>query len=233
MNQETNQETNKLILYSYFRSSTSYRVRIALELKKLSYIYKPVHLLNNGGDQNQTEYRNLNPLGGVPTLVHHDRILSQSLAILEYLDDEFPETYQLFSKENNFQKAKMKQFCEIINADMHSFANLKLLQYLEKKHDYNPAEKEAWVQHWFTSGLISLEKIAASSAENFCFGSRVTAADALLVPLLITAERFKVNLESYPTLHRVHKACLEQPEFIKAHPFRQIDTPEEFRNLAI
>ena len=233
MGEDQNKTGQELILYNYFRSSTSYRVRIALELKKLSYTYKPVHLLKNGGDQNQTEYRTINPLGGVPTLVHRDKILSQSLVILEYLDDAFPETYQLFYSENDFQKAKMKQFCEIINADMHSFGNLKLLQYLEKKHGYTTAEKEAWVQHWFADGLISLEQIASNFAEKFCFGSRLTAADALLVPLFLTAERFKVNLTAYPTLYRVHQTCLEQPEFIQAHPHRQIDTPEELRNLKV
>ncbi len=225
--------SNDLTLYNYFRSSTSFRVRIALEIKKLPYIYKTVHLLKDGGDQNQPAYRKLNPLGGVPTLVHQDKIISQSLVILEYLDAAFPESYQLFNQKDHLHTAKMKQFCEIINADIHAFGNLKLLQYLEKKHSYTQAEKEAWVQHWFKEGLIALEKLAASFTEGYCFGSHLTAADVLLIPLMFTAERFKVDLTDYPILRRVTKTCLTQPEFIKAHPYKQVDTPDELRNLAI
>ncbi len=219
---------HKLILYNYFRSSTSFRVRIALELKKLSYEYKPVHLLADGGEQNKEAYRKLNPMGGVPTLVHDGKILSQSLVILEYLDDAFPETFQLFPKQI-FLKAQVKQVCEIINADLHAFGNLKVLQYLEKNHSYNQQDKEIWVKHWFGSGFNSLEKTLQSSAQEFCFGSVVTAADVLLIPFITTAERYHMDLSLYPVINRVYQNCKLHPDFMKAHPMRQIDTPVDLK----
>ena len=217
-----------LVLYNYFRSSTSFRVRIGLELKKLSFEYRAVHLLNAGGEQNQPAYRKLNPMGGVPTLVHGDKVLSQSLVILQYLDDVFPDTYPLFPNEP-YAKAKVLQFCEIINADMHAFGNLKLLQYLEKNHNYQQNEKDAWVQHWFTQGFGAIEKSLESSAQDFCFGNQVSAADLLLVPMAMTAERFHMKLNLFPNVERIYKSCGLRPEFIKAHPLRQMDTPAEVR----
>ena len=215
-----------LTLYNYYRSSTSYRVRIALELKKLTYEYKSIHLLNN--EQNLPAYRNLNPIGGVPTLKHNDFILSQSLVIIEYLDDAFPQSLKLFPKDI-ILKAKVKQFCEIINGDMHAFGNLKVLQYLEKKHNYNQDEKDAWVQHWFTQGFASLEKILQVTANEYCFGTDVTVADVLLVPFIFTAQRLKMDLSPYPTVLRINTNCLARAEFLKAHPLRQIDTPTELK----
>ena len=197
-------------------------------MKSLTYEYRPVHLLEGGGQQNKADYRELNPMGGVPTLIHDGKTIAQSLVILEYLDDAFPDSYQLFPKQT-FLKAQVKQFCEIINADMHAFANLKVLQYLEKKHGYNTQDKEAWVKHWFQQGFSSLEKILQNSAKEFCFGSQVTAADILLVPFVTTAERFHLDLSVYPILSRIHKTCCDRTEFIKAHPFNQIDTPPELK----
>lgn len=219
---------DKLTLYNYFRSSTSYRVRIALELKKLDYSYIPVHLLNNGGEQNLEAYRKLNPSGGVPTLVHGDKVISQSFAIIEYLDDAFPESYQLMPKDS-FKKAKIRQFCEIINADMHALQNLKLLQYLEKKHNYSQEDKDKWCQHWIHQNFVALEKMMALFSKDFCFESDISAADAFLIPQVVTAERFKTDLSAYPNILRVFKNCLQQAEFVKSHPFRQIDTPEDLR----
>lgn len=215
-----------LILYNYYRSSTSFRVRLGLEMKGLSYDYKSIHLLN--GEQNTAEYRALNPLGGVPTLVHDGKVLSQSLVILEYLDAAFPETYQLFPQQI-FLRAQVKQFCENINADLHAFGNLKLLQYLEKKHGYTQNDKDEWVQRWFTDGFVALEKMLHSSAKQYCFGSTISAADLLLVPMVLTAERFKTNLEPFPIIKRISQSCLTRPEFIKAHPLRQVDTPADQR----
>ncbi len=125
---------SELKLYNYFRSSTSFRVRIALELKKLDYEYIPVNLLK--GEHNQPEYRKINPMGGVPALQHKDFILAQSDAIIEYLDEAFPkantQTQKLFPTDLN-QRAKIREFCQIINADIHSYGNLKTLKYLENK----------------------------------------------------------------------------------------------------
>ncbi|MFZ3229068.1 MAG: maleylacetoacetate isomerase [Pseudobdellovibrio sp.] len=220
----------KLILYNYFRSSTSYRVRAALEIKKLSYTYKPIHLLNNGGEQNTEAYRKLNPAGGVPTLIHDDKIIAQSMAIIEYLDDAFPQTYQLFPTDV-FQKAKVRQFCENINADMHALNNLKVLNYLVKNHNLTDDEKLKWSQHWIDQGFTALEKMAKLTAKDYCFGSVLTAADVLLIPQMVTAERFKADLSGYPTLNHIFKNCMQLPEFKKSHPFVQMDTPEELNPI--
>ena len=217
-----------LILYNYFRSSTSYRARIALALKKLEYEYYPVHLINNGGEHHSESYRKLNPMGGLPTLVHDGKPISQTMAILQYLDEAFPQTYALFPKDF-FQKAKVIQFCENINTDIHPVQNLKVLKYIGKNFGCNEEQKEQWVQHWISEGFHAVEKFAQESAGEFCFGSTVTAADIFLVPQMVTAERFHTDLTSFPTLNRIYKNCLELPEFKNAHPFRQVDTPENLR----
>lgn len=217
-----------IVLYNYFRSSTSYRVRIALNLKKLNYEYKPIHLLNNGGEQNQETYRKINPLGGVPTLVHNGFILAQSSAIIEYLDEAFPQPHPLFSTDIK-QKSLIRQFCQIINADLHSYSNLKTLQYLEKKLSVSADDRKSWIHHWMKSGLAACEKMLESTAGAYCFKDSVTAADLFLTPHMTTAERFEFDIQQFPRAYKVYQNCLQHPDFVKAHPFRQIDTPPELK----
>lgn len=219
-----------LKLYNYFRSSTSYRVRIALHLKNLSFDYIPVHLLKDGGEQNKSTYRELNPIGGVPTLVHNSLILGQSTAILEYLDENFPYSFQLFPKEPQ-QKAKVRQFCQIINADTHAYGNLRTLQYLEKNLQATEEQKKTWVQHWITEGLTACERsLSQNHKMKYAFHhNSITAAEVLLIPQIFTAQRFEVDLKPFPQLMRINDECLKIPAFQMAHPFRQIDTPEELR----
>lgn len=219
---------DKLVLFNYFRSSTSYRVRLALEVKKLSYEYKPVHLLNNGGEQHSAEYRALNPMGGVPTLVHGTNVIGQSIAIVEYLDDAFPQSYQLFAKDP-YKKALIKQFCENINADTHAYGNLRTLQYLEKNFSANDEQKAKWIQTWTIAGLTACEKMLEKHSGLFCFGDEITAADLFLVPQIFTANRFKVPLENFPLINKIVNHCNSLEAFKKAHPFCQIDTPAELR----
>jgi maleylacetoacetate isomerase len=211
-------------LLNYFRSSTSYRVRIALALKGVSYDYVPVHLLNNGGEQNKPDYRALNPLGGVPTLVHGDFALSQSFAIIEYIDEIFPEIPQLFPKDTR-SRAKVREFCQIINADMHSYGNLKTLQYLEKNWQVDAAQKNAFVANFFTQGLQACEAHLQKSSAQYCFGDTITAAECFLVPVLFTAQRFGVPLVNYPLCRSISERCLKLPAFMAAHPQNQTDTP--------
>lgn len=219
---------NTIKLYNYFRSSTSFRVRIALELKKLSYEYIPVHLLNNGGEQNSEAYKKLNPMGGVPTLVHGTETIGQSYAILEYLDEAFPETAQLLPKDVKL-KAHIRQFCQIINADTHAYSNLKTLKYLEKKLMINEDQKNEWNLHWLNEGLTACEKMLEKFHGKYCFGNTITMADAFLVPQLVTAMRFNVDIKTYPTLFKIYENCMNVEAFIKAHPFRQVDTPDDLR----
>lgn len=223
---------DKLMLYNYFRSSTSYRARIALEVKKLSFEYKPIHLLNNGGEQHSAEYRALNPMGGVPTLVHETngekRVIGQSIVICEYLDEAFPQSYQLFPKDP-YKKALVKQFCENINADTHAYGNLRTLQYLEKNFGATEDQKAQWAHHWTTSGLTACEKMLEKYSGTFCFGNEITAADVFLAPQIFTAQRFKVPLEAFPKIMQIANHCNSLDSFKKAHPLRQLDTPADLR----
>ena len=224
----TSEHTADLILYNYFRSSTSYRARCALNIKKLNYIYKPIHLINNGGEQNQKPYREINPMGGVPTLVHGDRIIAQSYAIIQYLDDEFPKSPSLFPK-NSYDKALVNQFCQIINADLHSYANLKTLQYLEKKFKIDEPARTEWIQSWFESGFASLENFAQKHAGLYSFKDTLTAADCFLLPLVFTAHRFKIDTSKFTKITEIVNQLTTLPEMAAAHPMRQPDTPEDVR----
>jgi maleylacetoacetate isomerase len=218
-----NPAKSDLVLYNYFRSSTSYRVRIALNLKKLDYTYVPVHLLREGGEQHKSQYRALNPQGEVPTLVHKGQSLAQSLAILVYLDDLQP-TPPLFPKES-LLKAQIWQFCENINSFLHPLSNLKVLQKLEIDHGFTQGMKNQWVHHWYSQGFKALEVMLEKYSQRFSFGPNITAADVLLVPALFTAERFKVDLEPFPLCRKINKECLNLEAFQKAHPSCQPDTP--------
>ncbi len=218
---------NSFTLYNYFRSSTSYRVRIALELKSVNYTYIPVHLLNDGGAQNSADYRKLNPAGGVPTLVHDGKTIAQSFAIIEYLDTIFPHN-PLFSGDKLTQ-AKIRQVCETINADIHPLTNLKVMKYLEEKFHLTAPQKQEWINKWVGEGLAALENILLPVSGNYCFGDQITAADLFLVPQLFSAKRFNVDFSQLKTLSRINDNCLALPSFINAHPHRQPDTPEDLR----
>ena len=217
-----------LVLYNYFRSSTSYRVRIALELKQQTYQYSPIHLLNNGGEQNSDAYRKLNPIGGVPTLVDGEKVLSQSMAIIEYLDEKFPESSPLFPKDP-FMKAKIKQFCEIINADIHPLQNLKVMSFLEKQFGFTNEQKNLWLNKWISSGLTAAEKTIEPFAKKYCFGNEITAADLFLAPQLFSAQRFNVDISNFKLLAKINENCLQLAAFKKAHPYRQVDTPDDLK----
>jgi maleylacetoacetate isomerase len=216
-----------LVLYSYFRSSCSYRVRIGLELKGLPYEYKAVHLLNNGGEQNTPQYKSLNPTAEVPALVHEGRVIGQSMAILLYLDEAFANPSPLFSKDP-YQKALMLQFCEGINC-AQPLQNLRTLQFLEKSFAFTAHQKDLWLQEWIGRNLQSSEEILCKTAGHFCFGDSPSVADAFLIPQLFTATRFNVSFQKFPTISKVHQNCESLEAFRKAHPFRQPDTPDEMR----
>ena len=221
-------EMPNLTLYNYFRSSTSYRVRIALELKGLKYAYSPVSLVVNGGEQNLPAYRQLNPLGGVPTLIHNGNAISQSFAIIEYLDEIFPQPVPLFLKDA-FESAKIRQLCETINADIHPLQNLKVTQYLESQLNATAEQKSKWINKWITEGLKAFEESLQPFAGKYCFGDNVTAADLFLIPQLFSALRFGVDISSFKKLNQINDNCLLLAAFKNAHPFRQPDTPAEFR----
>lgn len=217
---------SSIVLYNYFRSSTSYRVRIALHLKKLSYEYRPINLLK--GEQHSEEYRKLNPVGGVPTLVHDGKVIPDSVAIIEYLEQIHPTPSLL--PGDAYSAARARQVCQIINSSMHPMGNLRLMQYLDKNFGLNSQEqKEEWIQYWLQQGLSALETTAKEFAGKYFFGDVVTMADLFLVPQLFSCQRFNVDLKPYPLLTEISDNCLKLEAFQKAHPGRQIDTPDDLK----
>ena len=215
-----------MILYSYFRSSAAFRVRIALNLKEISYDYRAVHLLNNGGEQHSAEYTKLNPSHEVPTLVHEGKALGQSLAIMMYLDQVKPEP-ALFPKDAH-QRALVVQAAEIINSGAHPPGNLRVLKELEKRFNATQPQKDDWCAFWVQYGLKAFDAMIQPHAGAFSFGDQPTAADCYLIPHLTNADRFKVSLENYPTLLKIRANCEKIPAFVKAGPKFQPDTPKDF-----
>lgn len=213
-------------LYNYFRSSTSYRVRIAMHLKHLSFKYHPVHLLNNGGEQHTAEYRQLSPAGEVPTLIHGNFTIGQSMAIVEYLDQVAPDL-RLIPAEAQMA-ARVRQFCENINC-VHAYGNLKTLARLKSDFGMTEEQKNQWIQHWAHQSFSISEKLLSNSAGAYCFGDQVTAADVFLIPQIFAAQRFGTDLSAYPHIRRVASGCEKLDAFTKAHPYRQPDTPPELR----
>ena len=213
----------EFILHNYFRSSTSYRVRIALNLKGLNFEYKPVNLLKS--EQQSAEYLKMNPIGGVPTLIHNGKNIPDSTAIIEYLEEVVPEPALL--PANKYQRARIRQVCELINSATHPLGNLRVQKYLENNHGFKSEDKEIWIRFWYEKGLDATEKTVQEFAGTYCFGDTVTMADLFLIPQLTTAERFKMDLTQYPTLLKVYNNCNKLEAFQKAHPFRQPDTPPE------
>lgn len=216
---------SSIVLYNYFRSSTSYRVRLALHHKGLTFDYKPVNLLKD--EQLSEDYKKINPLGGVPTLVHDGKIIPESFAIIEYLDEVFPQTALL--PTDPYLRARIRQVCEVINSFMHPMANLKTLKYLDAKHGYDQNQKDEWAQHWIYQGLEVLETTLKEFSGTYSFGDQITMADLFLIPQLLTSQRYKADISRYPTLVKINDNCLKLESFKKAHPFAQVDTPEEFR----
>lgn len=208
-------------LYTYFRSSAAYRVRIALNLKDLLAMYIPVHLVNNGGEQHSTSYRLLNPSELVPTLVEQDFVLTQSLSILEYLEEQFPDTTLL--PTDLHQRALIRAFCLSIACDIHPLNNLRVLQYLVGTLKINDAQKTAWYKHWVLTGFKALEAQLQQSNGNFCFGNQPTLADCCLIPQVYNALRFNFDLSDYPKICSIYAHCNTLEAFQLAAPEAQVE----------
>ena len=217
------QLTDSMKLYSYFRSSASFRVRIVLNLKQLPYETVPVHLVKNGGEQFAPAYLALNPQGVVPSLENDGEILLQSNAICEYLNEVQPEPALLPS--DLAQRAWVRSVCNMVACDIHPVNNLRVLTYLTKTLGFSEEQKMAWYRHWIAQGFDALEKVLAQKAGRYCWGDTVTLADAFLVPQIWNAHRFKCPMDNYPTLQRIYDVAMQQPEFIQAAPANQPDAP--------
>ncbi|MBI3231354.1 MAG: maleylacetoacetate isomerase [Burkholderiales bacterium] len=210
-------------LYTYFRSSAAYRVRIALNLKALQAEMVPIHLLKNGGMQLQDEYRAINPDGLVPALDVDHQVLTQSLAIMEYLDETHPTPALL--PNNALDRAWVRSLALTIACDIHPVNNLRILRYLTGELKVSEDEKNTWYRHWCTQGLTALEATLArdSRVGQFCYGDTPTLADCCLIPQLYNAQRFKIDLSAMPTLLRIQANCLALEAFIQAAPEKQAD----------
>lgn len=208
-------------LYNYYRSSASFRVRIALNLKNIPYQEIPIHLTKNGGEQFTPDYQAMNSQSLVPVLQDGDKIITQSLAIIEYLDECYPLPNLL--PEDSFQKAWVRSCALLIAADIHPLNNLRVLKYLTETLHLSDEQKNQWYQHWIALGLSALEKkLAASSfTGNYCFGNSVTLADICLVPQLYNARRFSCDVSAYPTLMRIDSHCQTLEAFKLAWPEKE------------
>lgn len=212
-----------LKLYTYFRSSAAYRVRIALQLKHLDYEAVPVHLVKDGGQHLTEGYRRINPAATVPALIDRDLALSQSLAIIEYLDETYP--YPPLLPGDPAARARVRAIALDVACEIHPLNNLRVLKYLTGKLGVSEEDKNAWYRHWVETGLTAIESRLASSplTGRFCHGEAPTLADCCLVPQVFNARRFGCRLDHVPTVLRIDAECRTLPAFVAAAPENQPD----------
>jgi len=213
-------------LYSYYRSSAAYRVRIALNIKQIEHSIAPVNLLNK--DHKAPDYLAKQPQGLVPCLETNDgRFLAQSGAILSYLDHLYPSSKLL--PPDPFQAAKIQSFVDMIACDIHPICNLRILSYLTEDLKVHSEQKLAWYQHWIVIGFEALETIFEAISETtlekpkYCFGEQVTLADVYLIPQVYNALRFEVDMTAFPQIINVYQNCNQLDAFIQAMPENQVD----------
>ncbi len=214
-------------LYNYFRSSASFRVRIAMNLKELPFDYKAIHLVRHGGEQRAPEFLELNPDGLVPVFID-DSVdppftLTQSLAIVEYLDELHPEPPLL--PATAIGRARVRALALNIACEIHPVNNLRVLRYLTQVLKIDEAAKNAWYRHWVETGLLALDRQLAASpmTGTFCHGKSPTLADLTLVPQIFNGWRFDCDFTGIPTVMRVFDACMALDAFQQAVPSEQPD----------
>jgi maleylacetoacetate isomerase len=204
-------------LYTYFRSSAAYRVRIALNLKNLSHEMVPVNLLKS--EQSAEQYLGKNPQGLLPALETEQGVLSQSMAILEWLEEQYTDVNLL--PGNAWEKAQIRNFCYAIACDIHPIDNLRVLKYLANNLSATDEQKNTWYRHWVVEGFLKLEQLLDDG--QFCFGNTPTLADACLVPQVFNALRFKVDMSQFPKISKIYEHCNTLKAFTDAAPENQID----------
>lgn len=210
-------------LYTFFRSSASYRVRIALNLKGLSYEQAPVHLRRGGGEQLTAAYRAINPQALVPALEDGGRVLTQSLAIIEYLEEKHPHPALL--PRDPADKAYVRSMAMVIACEVHPIQNLRVLNHVKKEYGQTDEQVNRWAQHWIDLGLSALEQMIAAQSKRgkFCFGDSPTLADICLVPQLGNARRYGCDLAKYPAILEIENNCMALAAFADAAPEKQPD----------
>lgn len=211
-------------LYGYFRSSAAFRVRIALNLKRLDYDGAFIHLRR--GDQSQPGFLGVNPQGLVPALEIDGHNLTQSLPIIEYLDETYPEPPLLPREAAG--RARVRALAAIVACDIHPLNNLRVLRYLQRSLGHDQGAIESWYNHWIDSGFRAFEALLAGDRRTgaFCHGEQPGLADIALVPQVVNAERYRLDLAPYPTIERIFETCMQLDAFAAAHPGRQPDRDE-------
>lgn len=209
----------KPLLYSYWRSSCAWRVRIALNLKEIAYDIKPISLVKAGGEQHFNEFRDVNPMEQVPALQIDGCTLVESLSIMHYLEETRPQRPLL--PQDVHKRAKVREICEIIASGIQPLQNLTVLIYVGED------KQKEWAQHWINRGLRAVEKLLSTSAGKYCVGDEITLADCCLVPQIFNARRFQVDLRPFPITLRIDRELENHPAFRAAHPSCQPDCPPE------
>lgn len=207
-------------VYGYFRSSAAYRLRIALHIKGVAVDEHYIHLRQGG--QYAEDFLGINPQGFVPALVNDGRVITQSLAIIEYLDELHPSP-PLFPTDA-WGRARVRSLALAIACDIHPLNNLRVLNYLTGEMGLSTDTRDRWYRHWIAQGFSAVERMLKDSATgHYCHGDSVTMADVFLVPQVFNAERYDCDLESYPTIRRIAQRCRALPEFRAAEPSNQPD----------
>lgn len=216
-------------LYSYYRSSTSYRVRIALNLKGLDYEVVPVHLVK--GEQNEEKYKAVNPMEAVPTLVHDNFTLTQSLAIMEYLDDIVPQPALIFGTPE--QKAYIRQLTAIISTDIHPVTNLRVLKYLASEFGADEQRKNEWYGYWARKGMLAVEATLRHRgwSGDFALDEHVSMADLAIVSQMYNLRRYHLKIDDLPLCRRIEEHCIQFEAFRQAAPEHQPDTPPSLEKI--
>ena len=216
-------------LYSYFRSSTSYRVRIAMHLKGIDFETVPVNLLKN--EQRDEAFLKVNPFGGVPALVDGDYVLSQSLAIINYIDNLVPNPKLAPGDEKD--QAYVRQIALGVAEDIHPLINLKTQQYLSANLGADDNAKKEWYKHWTMTGMSAIEKLLQSDgrAGDTVLGSDISVADICLIPNMYSMRRFGIDLGAFPLCCQIEKYCIQHPAFIAAAPETQDEAPEDLEQI--
>jgi maleylacetoacetate isomerase len=207
-----------MTLYDYFRSTACYRVRIALNLKNIAYEKIEIHLVNNGGEQHSPEYQHINPQGLVPSLDVNGHIISQSLAIIDYLDEAFPQVPLL--PADPLIKANLRALALIVACDMHPLNNLRVLNRLKEQFTASQEQVTEWYHHWLKTGFDAFETQLSQleRSKPVCFGEQVSLADICLIPQIYNAKRFNFDLTDYPLINQINDYCLTLAAFQKAAP---------------
>ncbi|CAB4065524.1 maiA [Lepeophtheirus salmonis] len=210
----------KPVLYSYFRSSCSWRVRIALNLKAVEFETEPVHLIKDGGEQHKEDYKEKNPMAQVPTLGIDGIYLTQSVAIMEFLEEKYPNAIRLLPKDVH-DRARVRELTEVIASGIQPIQNLNVMQ----KYSTETDKRMEWSKHWITRGFEAVEKLLSKYSGKFCVGDEVSMADCCLIPQVYNANRFKVEMDQFPNVLRICDELEAIEAFKKAHPSVQPDCP--------